>query len=445
MDADNKKNDPIVEIVITKDNRQISTKRFEKEIELIHIGRAATADIRDTSADIVLEDVENVISREHSKIRRQGDVFEIMDTSTNHTWLNDEAHHLVVDTWHPLHDGDRIKIKPYILQFSLIHDVLPQKKVVPKDEVAVYKNLTQCADKMSDEIRNICLEFSREVITQYEELKKYLRINFAELDASDAAEVAILLKDRVADVWPDIERIIKDDEILDKKVFRWSDEEQINRASYEALVLLKHKFACDLRAFVFQSDVKRFGEQLERISEIFIESCISLLKSRSKFESEMGIPVTKILGLPQNVVKSKNTSDSLAKYLLNWTEEEHSEESEEALKHALKDLMIHEVALLAGYRQAVPKLCRELIEEVSPDRIVQEAENRQKKKPGILQWWPIRQIREWTFIHRRIEQFRHEDDSTFLKKFDKYFREVYVDGARAGEVMKKRKQDKKEK
>ena len=72
---------------------------------------------RDTHLDWTLPDGSRIVSGKHCEIRFSDGGYWLCDVSTNGTFVNDSPHRL--DAPYLLHDGDRLKIGPYIIAVSV--------------------------------------------------------------------------------------------------------------------------------------------------------------------------------------------------------------------------------------------------------------------------------------------------------------------------------------
>ncbi|MEX0368961.1 MAG: type VI secretion system-associated FHA domain protein TagH [Ruegeria sp.] len=88
----------------------------------VRIGRKATN-------DWALPDPTRHISGIHCEIRYENDAYQIVDTSTNGTFLNGAKER--IEGVQPLSDGDRIKVGPYVLHAQIKAQVVHRPRAVP--------------------------------------------------------------------------------------------------------------------------------------------------------------------------------------------------------------------------------------------------------------------------------------------------------------------------
>jgi predicted component of type VI protein secretion system len=121
----------------------------------------------------------------------------------------------------------------------------------------------------------------------------------------------------------------------------------------------------------FQSaaEIRRFGKQLELTLEVAMEWMGKALRGRAEFQDQFSAPVTQIFSRSLNPVKRKSDITAIANFLLDWREDRDIEGIRESLREAFKDVVNHQIGLLAGVQQFVGDLQQRL----DPSRIEDEA------------------------------------------------------------------------
>ena len=386
-----------VEIVVSKQDKGIvERRRFPGGQDRIVIGR----DLRNREAGVYLQDAQRSISRRHAAIERRDNAFAVADTSLNHMWLNDEDDYVTPGEPYPLHSGDSIRIADYVLRF-----VLEPVRIKGLPEIAL--DMAQMIERMSEE----------EGV-----LREILQREFKNVSRRDGPEVAVLLKRHLPGRWAEIEKALWEDLELREKT-RWAIQgEEIHKICYEAFVGLKHGCTGNAGAFTSDRDVARFADRIERVLKDVLKSCADLLEVGTQFERETSTWVS------ARSATAVDSEESRIKHVLDWSEEEQAETSQSTLGSDLRDVMLHELALLAGYRKAVPEVCRELFRELSPGHLRERAEEDLK---GRWWWWlaslfcePILGI-YWKKLGAVINQYSRAEDATFLERAYRYFWEEY--------------------
>ena len=85
---------------------------------------------RGEKADWVLDDSENIVSKEHCVIRSEGGEFTLTDTSANGTYLNGE---IFRGERRPLANGDEIGIGSFIIQVTIQASPVSPTDPAPRD------------------------------------------------------------------------------------------------------------------------------------------------------------------------------------------------------------------------------------------------------------------------------------------------------------------------
>ena len=80
---------------------------------------------RSPECELVLRDPEAYVSNLHASIARRGERWIAVDHSTNGIVLNDAREPLPAGSQIVLHDGDRLKIGPYVLVIAITPDPKP--------------------------------------------------------------------------------------------------------------------------------------------------------------------------------------------------------------------------------------------------------------------------------------------------------------------------------
>jgi len=119
-----------------------------------------------------------------------------------------------------------------------------------------------------------------------------------------------------------------------------------------------------------QGDVARLVSRLHNTLEVVCRSFLSLRDGHARFLSGLHMPRSAQYDQARVALDTARDPAGVASQLLDFREE--APEPGQALEAILKELSLHQVALLDGLMQGI----RALLEELSPETIAQEVESR---------------------------------------------------------------------
>ncbi len=377
----------VVQAPHDQDCRTLSTREWREECI---IGRGAASHFR-------LTDQRRLISSRHAKISQQMDAYVLMDIgSTNGTLLNNSR--LEVGKPYPLADHDQIEIGDFTLEFVLVKNAQPVVDIDDPDATLCFQVETLSpADTLVEQLQKQYVEMMQLPAEEREQLlAETLRHSLA---ASSAAEQEQLLSY--------VEHTFGAQESPSAfpaaTSYQVSPENNVQRNN-----LAKGNRDGQVRA---SSSMPLAGTEQEQVLHLLLEFLNVSMKGRMQFEKELDVPVTRILGKERQELKWAENSSQIHSFLFDH---HHTPlpfpEKLDQLQQVLQDLTLHPVGLMAGFRDCV----RFLLKQLDPNNL--EIECQQKKKNvgvkamalGMLSNRPV-----WEHFKDKHRRLREEEIKTF--------------------------------
>lgn len=376
----------IVQSPHEQDFLDLSSREWREECI---IGRGEASHFR-------LKDRRRLISSRHAKITQQDDEYVLMDIgSTNGTTLNGTR--IEVGKPYPLAAHDQVGIGDFVLEFVIV--VAEQTKV-----------------GMDDPDATVCLQPET---TSSEALVEQLQGQYAgmmHLPSHDRETLLVeSLREAISEVPP-----AEQEELLStiEKAFRDPDvfvevassapgfsSSELNRRIAEDSVR-------DLGSIKGETPSSPFdATEQDQVLDLLFEFLNDSMKGRRQFEKELDVEVTRILGKERQELKWAETSYQIRTFLFDHTSNPIPfPEKLNQLRQVLEDLMLHPVGLMAGFRECV----RFLLKQLDPINLEVECKNKKKDlgsklmAMGILGHHPA-----WDYFKEKHRQLREEEIKTF--------------------------------
>jgi len=135
------------------------------------------------------------------------------------------------------------------------------------------------------------------------------------------------------------------------------------------------------------ADFEVFGELLQQVCVATLDWLAKGLQSRGVFAQEFGAEVTLVFQRSQNPLKAMSL-DELREYLLDWRGDTDAATRSYYLEGVLKDLTEHQVAVIAGVKEAISGIFTRL----SPERISAVADKASGWSKSAKAWAAYQQI-----------------------------------------------------
>ncbi len=316
---------------------------------------------RGRTSDLLLGDPQLVVSSRHAEIRQTAHHFVLVDMgSTNGTIINGKR--LDAGNEHPLHQGYQIRIGDFLLQFYPVHQPEPQQPIAADlrqmatysfDRADMYEEVVQQLRRLYGGLRQ------RETQERETLMVEALREAVRRLDAVQAER----LLEYVEAAFPESEyqqqRVSRGS--LRASTAPSSDESCAAQAAYDGLVTLARKYFKDLDTPVSSEFVKRVIRQMDRVLEVTFNSLADAVRGRRQFAREFEVEATRILSWAPNPIKLADSGHEIGEYLLDVRKREANLEAAVSdLEGVFRDLALHQVGLIAGFRECLQGLLNQL-------------------------------------------------------------------------------------
>jgi len=352
---------------------------------------------RGTASHFRLPDERRLISSRHAKITQEADTYVLMDIgSTNGTTLNSTR--LEVGKPYSLAVHDQIGIGDFILEFVLVTAV-------------------QTIVGMDGSDATVC--FQPESTSPTETLVEQLQEQYAEMLHLPPEDRETLLVESLQEALSTVPHP-QQDELLSfvEKTFG-AHAIFGDLVSSSSSFSLPEKNQQQSNEPVGNLDAKAGDPPLppmdvieqEQVLNLLLEFLNDSMKGRTQFERELDVPVTRILGKERQELKWAETPFQIRTFLFDrmstpipFPEKLHQ------LRQVLQDLTLHPVGLMAGFRECVRFLLKQL------DPINLEIECRHKKNDLGAKLMAIGIFSNhfaWEYFKEKHRQLREEEIKTF--------------------------------
>ncbi|MGD9853119.1 MAG: type VI secretion system-associated FHA domain protein [Nitrospirales bacterium] len=374
----------------------------EWEEEVI-IGRGEASGLR-------LPDQRKVISSRHAKISRQGNDYVLVDIgSINGTFLNGTR--IQVGAPLPLAAHDQIGIGTYVLEFVPV-EASPWSGEEDSDATLCVMPPQESLDAIVDRLKMRYAELISGPANEDEreaELVKFLEEATSGLGKEKSKELlakverAFLPGDEPSEK-PQEEESIASPVVLDRPV---------DLKPGPSPAISQQTFACS-----------NLSEREEEVLTVLLNFVLDSLKGRRKFQKELEVEVTRIFGKERNPIKWAETSQEIRTYLFESAESNTQfPQIIKELQQVLEDLSLHPVGLMAGFRECV----RFLLKQLDPSTLEMESKNKRKAVGSRL--LPMRLLGShptWEYFKEKHRQLREEEIKTFHRLLGPEFAKGYL-------------------
>ncbi len=366
---------------------------------------------RESSNILTLPDPKKVVGRLHAKITRQSDTAHLVDMgSKNFTFLNNQR--LEASRPYPLQNGDVIKIGGFSLQFFLIGGEIidSDRTVFSEDFINPFANEAQ---ELALLFSRISGKFAHEAENRRNEaLEEALRDAFQN---ADIASVAGIIGNALGGT------SAKPTDLVDQQP-----------ASTPAA--LTATTAPQIQHSPQPSPVQKtpqnfpFAEEFIEVFDIMLDYMLKLIKIPWQFRLEF---IGQTIMQSSKVFSFHTSNPEEAKYYLldSSISTEEREKRLQQFKIVSNEAILHQVALLDGYKTTVIDGTRRLLQSIDPKTITTELSQQAFKIgplsipvkfiPGYFQW-KVMQL-----YKKRHRELIAEDQGIFEKKI---FRPGFIKG-----------------
>lgn len=374
----------------------------------------------------VLKDPTRVVSTKHAEIYARHGVWSLTDVgSTNGTMLNGTK--VAQNQEHTLHDGDRIAIGSYQLSFRSGNG-----SSVSQAEPSPGQHVVSPAEGSA---------------TDSERLRYLMQRAYGDWDGSTDADMERHL-DRV------LGRAIEGYGGGRARTAVQSLRATLGRSTGHAVdmrkptpvqkgeVQSKHARRHNPDLSLCTEDVARkVGEQLAasgrslnpeqlaaQLASVLQVVCIGLadaVRGRRAFQKEFEVEATRILARTPNPIKGAESAEEIATMLLDPMSKGLSgEQAMASLTEVFQDLTLHQLGLMAGFRECI----RGLLKELDPEVLEKRSDSRSKAKGiGLLGGGTARaEAAAWRRYKDKHRQLSEEEVKVFERILAPHFTKGYL-------------------
>jgi type VI secretion system protein ImpI len=338
--------------------------------DTITIGRA-------TVNDVCLPDTKRLISSRHAQIRRAGHNFVLIDIeSTNGTILNEQR--LMPGRDHPLHQGDRIRIGHFTIHVETVPVILDvpasikHREAVPHHKEPISRNKTRPVQELLYQLNRLYAESVRESAA-HERGDQLVSVLHEAMRGLNPTEASNLLDDvecqlragGQASTGPRITTGSQKSSTPVRSSFSGAE------VAYDGLLSLARKYCVGWDDLVSADLIGPLLERIDLVLGVTVNSLSDAIKGRREFAREFEVEATRLLSWMPNRIKLAESGQEIGAYLLDPRKEDvDMERIAGDLQGLFHDLALHQLGLVAGFKECL----RGLLAELDPQSF--EAETR---------------------------------------------------------------------
>ena len=381
---------------------------------LVKIGRTEANEVH-------LSDSQRAVSSCHAEIYHKDQQYFLIDRSKNGTRMNGER--LIQGKEYLLHAEDKIGIGEYFLTFS------PTKEEDDLETTTYIAGGTLCEDiyhTLQGKLSQIYLErIKKERAGEVLPVGKISQEDVGvESDMGGEQEVALYL-DALHDT---LDMLNEEDQskVLSLLEAAYPTEKATGEVSVpggktyarDETFSLAAKWGVELKDPGEHND---FMERLDRVMNLTIEFLMEAIKGRRQFQQEFDVESTRILSRKLNPLKLAGEGREIRGYLFNPATP--IDEMGLHLKDTFRDMALHEMGMMAGLREAL----RGIMREMDPKTFLAKGQISPLSFLGLAKWFA------WNAYEKRYNEMSHEEVKTFEKILGPSFKKGYI------EIQKKKR------
>jgi pSer/pThr/pTyr-binding forkhead associated (FHA) protein len=352
----------ILKLIITNQSDASFTKELDFSRFPVSLGR-------EDNNDVSLPDPLKIVSRKHAKIIDTEGILQLIDLgSANFTYLNEQR--IEPNEENPLKSGDKIKIGEYELDVQLIV-TKEQRKAVPTDDQKTMVFSSPYREEISliaENLKIIAEKYSFDNSNMKSEALKFSILQG--LGRIEKNDVNKIITEFFVENFLD-----KDFHLLDKREKNISSRNLVEEfPKKEMPSIVKQPISEDSRHLSRDySLTSHFTDTIDVLLDTFAKLIHGFLQFRQEF-----FGVTVYHTMPTSSLKE------LKEYLFNPAISSDEEKKRlNLLKEETQKLLSHQIGLLEGYMNSITEGSKSLLQNINPEIIEAEIENKSKNTPGL--------------------------------------------------------------
>lgn len=407
----------IIQLRLGQEGGESSERVFDQQV--VTIGRAATA-------DLVLIDPRRMVSSCHGEIRRRGDSWSVVDLgSTNGTALNEIR--LTARNEYALKDGDRITLGNFQLTFKTAVSLPDACGASPPGDAQHGGSLS------GDEIQALAYSLRRAYAdTDYagaenreDYLRQVLRRAVESLDRQSVQVRVESLRRILSSVSGSREPENKPRPVVPSLPVPPAVHPDRGGHDMPDLMDVVRAVLGPLDPPLSRSQSDQVVRRIEQVLRVVCAGVADAIKGRREFQREFEVEATRILDWSPNPIKQAETAGEIASLLLDPRSTGVSEEQAKAyLQEVFEDLTLHQLGLMAGFRECV----RGLLKEFDPVLLVPGEKKRSAAKGlELLSGKGVRaDAAAWQRFLEKYRQLTEEEVRVFERILAPHFSTGYL-------------------
>jgi type VI secretion system protein ImpI len=188
---------------------------------------------------------------------------------------------------------------------------------------------------------------------------------------------------------------------------------------------LAQAFFGDLEQPLSSAQLDQVARRIEQVLHVVFAGLADAVKGRREFQREFEVEATRILDWTPNPIKHAETAGEIASLLLDPRSPGLPEEQAKAsLQEVFQDLMLHQLGLMAGFRECV----RGLLKEFDPVLLMKGGKGESTGKGlGLLGGKGVRtDAAAWRRFLEKYRQLTEEEVRVFEQILAPHFAEGYL-------------------
>jgi type VI secretion system FHA domain protein len=387
-------------------------EKSEREFDqaTVSIGRGG-------SSDLILKDPQRMISSRHAEIRKTGDAWCLVDIgSTNGTKLNDMP--LTPRAEYPLGDGDCISIGSARLTFQTAKRSSSQRSSVTPS-TATSEDLPRLLYLLRRAYTGESRSSSKSTPG---EIGTILQQAMATLDQVKAAELLASLQAHLS-CKPAAIASKPSGEPASAPPASWARRPTGEEYPANLSELVSH-FCGELDAPLSNKELEHLVRRLIGILETVCMGLADAVKGRREFQKEFEVEATRIFSWKPNPIKQAESVEEIGAMLLMPARRGlNDDQVADGLKEVFQDLTLHQLGLLAGFRECI----RGLLKELDPKILTKPEKGGEKKGIPLLGGGSVRQeAAAWRRFVEKHRQLTEEEVKVFERILAPHFAKGYL-------------------
>ncbi len=372
----------------------------------------------------VLKDSTRMVSTKHAEISVRQGVWSLCDVgSTNGTILNGVR--IASKEEHVLHDGDRIAVGHYSLSFRCA-----TLRSISQAQVSPVAGPLPSTEGLPTDSERPCYLLHR-AYAEYDpasgvDLERHLdNVLHRAIEGYDGNQARATLEALRRVLGRGSEQAVNLSKPLPAQHMASERPPQASRGRHILSVDAARKVSERLALSEQALNPQQLATQLTSVLHIVCAGLADAVRGRRMFQREFEVESTRILARTPNPIKAAENAEEVAAILLDPLSKGLSAEQAMAgLTEVFQDLTLHQLGLMAGFRECI----RGLLKELDPECLEKGADNRSKGNGiRLLGGGAVRmEAAAWRRYKDKHRQLSEEEVKVFERILAPHFSKGYL-------------------